>query len=93
MINMLCMEEVAKVGQLGSTTTDLCAQGVVLACDLNNAVSELDRATRASDLAYLYMSDKRDAKQFAAEIAHRVYEEAASEWAEHMVLCRVCRQR
>jgi hypothetical protein len=89
---MLCCDAVAIISQPGNTTTTLCAQGVALVNDLTRAASGLDRATRASDFAYLYMFDNHNAKHSAAEIAHGLYEEAATEWAKHRVACMSCRR-
>ena len=92
MIKMPCIEEIAIVSQPGNTTTTLCAQGVLLVNDLNAAASKLEKATRANDFAYLYMFDNHNAKHAAAEFAHGLYEEAATEWATHRVACMSCRR-
>jgi hypothetical protein len=89
---MLCCDAVAIVRRPGNTTTALCAQGVVLVNDLNAAASKLEKATRANDFAYLYMFDNHNAKHAAAEIAHGLYEDAATEWAMHRVGCMSCRR-
>jgi hypothetical protein len=88
---MLCSVEGATISQLGDKIATPCSQGIVLAGDLNNAASKLEKATQASDIAYLYMFDNQEAKHVAAEIAHKAYFEATDEWAKHTVFCKGCR--
>jgi hypothetical protein len=85
---MLCTQEVAIISQFGETSTTLCRQGIVLVNNLSNAAAKLERATRACDVANLYMFDK----QSAAEMADRSYIAAKDEWAKHKVFCSGCRE-